>query len=149
MKTLDEIINRQDYIHINGALSERSTELAIKVARKMMQLEMRTVTIDDKHELHRVSLNEMYEDITGCSQILSVQKIGNNSDYVLACKERGCAWDSNEDMRESYEGDIYKAGSWAKLLFINNCIDIINKIDEYETNKVKEVENALEAVKNL
>lgn len=149
MKTLDEIINRQDYIHINGALAKRTDELAIKIAEKMEQLEMFTVELDEKHKLRRIVYNSQGVAITGYYQLLSIQIKGERDDYVLSCNRNGNCWSTSENVKADEWSNICRAGSRIKLLFIKNCKNIINKIDEYETNKVKEVKEALKEVEGI
>lgn len=147
MKTLDEIINRNDYIHINGALAERTGELAVKVAEKMQEIEARCIGINDKYELRRISISPEF----GYGQILSIREKNTprRFDYVLALTHGSNTWQSATGFGEDDYTDIYEAGTWAKLLFLNNCLNIINAIDELETRKTKEIETALESVKNL
>ena len=136
MKTLDEIISRNDYERVNSALKNRVNELAEMARRKMNQL--------GKEEIYMNSI------------LLSVRTARANSGFseeYLAIYEDE-SYNSLEHQFERYvAGDftarIVPASSGAYLDFLNNARAILNALDELETEKAEACQKALDEAKGL
>lgn len=130
MKTLEEIIARNDYKKINTVLKDRVNELAGAVRRKMNQLEE--------------------EEIFSNGILLSTRVARANSGYsveYLAIEEDGC-YNSLEHQFERYvAGDftarIGAASNASYLNFLNNAREIFEELDELEDQKCASYQEAL------
>lgn len=139
MKTLDEIIKRDDYARVNDALINRAQELAAIVRKKMEQL-------------------DMYELYDRDGQIeLRICTVKSNSGYsteYLALVDENDFYKSLETTETYYfvrdfNCRIEGATSKQYLQFINACRRLLNELDELETKKTEECSKALESVKDL
>lgn len=139
MKTLDEIINNEHYNKLNGALIERSLELACKIRQAMYSAEVKEI---------------------GDYSIRTVRTLSGFSDTSLYIYAPGTYDDpepeyrSLEDTKSGYYiGDfdclIQAAKGKDRLKFLNDAKSILEEIDKIKHKRINEVENALKEVENL
>lgn len=136
MKTLDEIISRDDYKRVNDALKNKVNELAKLVRKKMYQL--------DEEEIY---LNGI--ELSICTERANS---GFSTEYLAICE--GESYNSLEhQFGEYFAGDfcarIDPASSGAYLDFLNNARAIFNALDELETEKAEACQKALDEAKDL
>lgn len=147
MKTLDEIINRQDYVRVNKALAERASELAEKFSNKFEELcgswDSRKTEFPDK--LIEVNghkycskwniYRDNFEKFTDGFRFVRVKD--DPDDYGVLSYSLNRLDYGQEASHKDY------------VDFLNDAKDILAKLDELETEKVKSIEEALESVKDL
>lgn len=144
-KTLDQIINRNDYIRLNSSLIDRAIEVAHIIRKKMQDL--------DEEEL-AVNISKPNE----CSvHIRSVRANGFSTEYLgidkydhgeyISCHSLEC----NKSFY--YAGDfncwIQRASSEEFLLFLKNARDLLNALDELESEKVNKINKVMESTKDI
>lgn len=127
MKTLDEILNRTDYLKLTGQLKTRVEELAVKLRNKMESLDLKE--FGDYHIRtveSRSGLSETYLAFFGGEYYYNLENI-NRSYYF------------NNDFNCYVRGATIKTA----LYFLNNFKGIINELDKYETSICSEIQEAL------
>lgn len=139
MKTLEEIINREDYKTLNEALKDRAIELAEKLKTLCFELDLEAC---DSFRL---------ADIT-----FQLRKVKTNSGFsqwnLYMYTERGFV---AIDERSSYYyvNDfncwIKASNNSEKLYFLNHAKTIFTEIDEEINAKCNAIESALKDVENL
>lgn len=141
MKTLDEIIKRDDYVRMNGALIDRAQELAEIILKKMNELDQEELIVGTivlkQCEVHSVRNGFSYE-------YLGINTSDAYQEYH-SLQDRGHYYACANDFTCPVQG----ASSEAYLLFLNNANKIITQLDELETKKCKAIEQALESTKEL
>lgn len=141
MKTLDEIINRQDYVRMNNALYQRARQLGDIALKKMVALECKSLSVNG-HKYMLVNTNFYY-----------------NGEFCNSVKEF-CLYSYDEERSEFYwtlglQDDRCSPdkGSWARscdnLTFLNDAKDLFRMLDELESRKVADIENAINLVSNI
>ena len=131
MKTLDEILKREDYKRLTSKMAERVYDIAIKIRRKMHSLDIKELTVDglkirdckrrsnvDSYVFLAVFDNEDYED--------SLYDI-NDSGYL----------------HNDYSCYINGATNKEALAFLNRARKIIEYLGEKEEEKVKAIQQAM------
>lgn len=127
MKTLDEILNRNDYLKLTEQLKTRVEELAVKLRNKMESLDLKK--FGDYHIRTMES------------------RPGLSVTYLAYCY--GETYYNLESIAYSYyfnnDFHCYVRGATMKtaLYFLNNFKVIINELDEYETRICSEIQEAL------
>ena len=147
VKTIDEILKRDDYARLTKTLKDRTEEIAVKVRRKMNDLDLDTIKVD--------------------GLTLTVKKYSADYGQYHSDKlsiERHCVYNYNEeyneyvsleDINESYylAGDykcwITGASNKEALKFLNSAKKIFEYLDEIETQQVNDVTKALEETKDM
>lgn len=128
MKTLDEIINNENYERLNGALVERSVELAEKIRKAMHSPE---ITRIGDYSIRTVTSSSGFSDTALYYVNRSLEAIENR----YFCNDFNC-W-------------IEAANGKDRLKFLNDAKYIVNEIETIKQERMKEVENALNAVDGL
>ena len=140
MKTLDEIINNESYEKLNGALKERTYELAKKIREAMRSAE---VTEIGDYSIRTVRSNSGYSD---------------TSLYILA--EAGHDYESYPEYRNLEDEKSYyycndfhcwieAAKGKDRLKFLNDAKSILEEIEAIKQKRMADVEEALKATENL
>ena len=151
MKTLDEIINRKDYIRMNNALIERAHEVALIIRKKMMQIGMKASKSAPGIALKEINRYMNGECIWCGISICYREEITDPEDryyYQLDGREP-FRYYSIDERTSSNESVNDEADSKMLLYFLNNVRNILDEIDELETEKVGEIEKAINAVSNI
>lgn len=135
MKTLDEIINNKNYTKLNGALVERSIELAEKIRDAMMSAEIK--------EIGDYSIRT----VRTCSGFT------NTSLYIYADDSEPEHRSLENSKSGYYIGDyncwVQAAKGKDRLKFLNDAKSILEEIDKIKQERMSEVENALKVVEDL
>lgn len=140
MKTLDEIINNANYERLNGALVERSIELAEKIRKAMRSAEISEV---GDYSIRTVRSNSGFSDTALYISVEIDTDWGTETGYrsledstsVYYCNDFNC-W-------------IEAAKGRDRLKFLNDAKSILEEIDAIKQNRIDDVKNALEAVEGL
>ena len=133
MKTLDEIINRQDYKKLNGALVARSIELAEKIRQAFYSAEIERI---------------------GDYKIITVKSRSGYSYTSLCIFTEKDEYRSLEDSETRYfAGDynckILSARGCDRLKFLNCARTILDEIDAIKEERIDDMKKALEASAQL
>jgi hypothetical protein len=143
MKTLDEIINRQDYVRANKALAERVRELAPIFANKIYEL-------TDSAWRDRTERPAFAVSVNGHSYcVIVVRTIGSIIDEVTLARVYDSTYRAGWEYFFNYDDLRYTSKHSVLLDFLNDAKDILAKLDEAESELVKESEAALENAKNI
>lgn len=140
MKTIDEIINNAPYEKLNGALIERSVELAEKIRQAMDSAEITEV---GDYSIRTVRARSGFSD---------------TSLYIEA--EKSGSWYDDPEYRSLeqtssgyYTGDfncwIEGAKGRDRLKFLNDAASVLEEIDAIKQKRMEDVEKALKAVENI
>ena len=140
MKTLDEIINNAPYEKLNGALIERSMELAEKIRQAMRSAEITEV---GDYSIRTVRTRSGFSDTALYIEVES-------NDYWRSEPE----YHSLEQTTSGYyTGDfncwIQAANGRERLKFLNDARSIIEEIDAIKQKRMEDVEKALKSVENI
>ena len=146
-KSIDEIINRDDYTRLTKTLKDRTEEIAVKVRRKMNDLDLDTIKVDGLTltvKKYSANQGQYHFDNLSIKRYCTVDYDGGYYEYL-----------SLEDINESYYAyDDFKCkieGATAKqaLKFLNAAKKIFENLDEIETQQVNDVTKALEETKDM
>lgn len=131
MKTLDEILKREDYKRLTSKMAERVYDIAIKIRRKMHSLDIKELTVDGL-------------------KIRDCKRRSNVDSYVfLAVVDNEDYEDSLYDINDSgylhndYSCYINGATNKEALAFLNRARKIIEYLGEKEEEKVKVIQQAM------
>lgn len=131
MKTLDEILKREDYKRLTSKMAERVYDKAIKIRRKMHSLDIKELTVDGL-------------------KIRDCKRRSNVDSYVfLAVVDNEDYEDSLYDINDSgylhndYSCYINGATNKEALAFLNRARKIIEYLGEKEEEKVKAIQQAM------
>lgn len=131
MKTLQEVLDRNDYVRLTASLKSKTIELAEKIRHKMEALDL--------------------EDFYGYK---IVRANANGYSNVYLAYSNGYEYFSLEDERSYYlcgnfNCRIQAATNDMRLNFINVARDMLADLDKKETAKCEAVEIALAKVKDI
>ena len=146
-KSIDEIINRDDYTRLTKTMKDRTEEIAVKVRRKMNDLDLDEMIING----FKIVVKKYSADYGQYhSDKLSIERHCID-DY----KEEYNEYVSLEDINESYylAGDykcwITGASNKEALKFLNSAKNIFEYLDDTESEQVNDVTKALEETKDM
>lgn len=140
MKTLDEIINNENYKKLNGALIDRSIELAEKIREAMRSAE---ITELGDYSIRTVSSHSGFSDTSLYIEVDVESNWGGETEY--RCLETS----ESRYLMNDFNCRIKAAKGKDRLKFLNDAKDIINEIETIKQKRMKEVENALNATDGL
>lgn len=149
MKTLDEIISRNDYERANSALIKRANELAEIIRGKMIQLGVKAV---------HTTVRRGNAVCTSANIVLHRTPYYHNGEvcslpYNLCYKETeydmDCYYDLDEKDTDGNTGNNKVPTNRMYIIFLNHVRNILAELDEIETEKVAACEQALAAVEGL
>lgn len=137
MKTLDEIINNAEYKRLNGALLDRSIELAEKIRKAMVSAEIQSLdvyyirTVRSRSGDSDTSLYIAVRDDDGEFEFRSLE----HSDSYYFMRDFNC-W-------------ITAAEGKDRLKFINDAKMLLSEIDEEKQKRIDDINSALDATSGL
>lgn len=140
MKTLDEIINNENYERINGALVERSIELAKKIRNAMLSTELTKI---GDYSIQTVRSN------SGFSYTALYIEVTIETEYEYATYHRCLESTKSYYFCNDFDCRIEAAKGSDRLKFLNDARSIIDKIDNIKQRRVDDVEKALKSVEDL
>lgn len=143
MKTLDEIINRQDYVRVNKALVERAKELCEKFANKFYELCGAWSWSCTKYPEHAVTVNGR----TYCAKVGSMS--GNSITSVVWVIVEDETWYNEADLLWRYKNRKPTMNYFDCVNFLNDAKEIARKLDEAESELVKDAEDAINNAKDI
>ena len=127
MKTIDEIVNRNDYKSLNEALNERVKEIAEIIRKKMYCLQIEEL---DYYRICEVkSRSGFSDDYLAIEDEYAFRSLESDGEYYF-CNDFNC-----KVIAASYE---------EKLGFLNYSRNLFNLLDSIETKKCDEIKKALE-----
>lgn len=131
-KTMAEILERDDYKNLVPSLKERSVEIAEKVMKKMIGLNL-----------------EGWGDYRICKV-----KSHSDSDVYLGMRDGDYAYVSLTESKSYYYCNDFNcwveaANNKMRLEFLNGAKQLLKELDEYETDLCEKVQKTLEEVKDL
>ena len=147
VKTIDEILKRDDYARLTKALKDRTEEIAVKVRRKMNDLDLDEIYIEGMTLIvkeYSADHGQYHFDNLSIKQYCAVDYDGGYDEYL-----------SLEDINESYYAyddfncKIEGASTKQALKFLNAAKKIFENLDEIETQQVNDVNKALEETKDM
>ena len=135
MKTLDEIINNSHYEKLNGALVERSIELAEKIRQAMDSAEITEV---GDYSIQTVKSGSGFSDTS----------------LYIEIESDDLKYHNLESRRSGYYANdfncwIEAATGRDRLNFLNDACSILEEIDAIKHKRMEDVEKALKSVENL
>ena len=140
MKTLDEIINNENYTKLNGALVERSIELAEKIREAMRSAEIEEI---GDYSIRTVRTHSGFSSTALYIEAAVDSNWGAIPEYHSLETSESCY----------YTGDfncwIEAAKGKDRLKFLNDAKSILEEIDKIKQKRMSEVENALKVVEDL
>ena len=146
-KSIDEILNRDDYARLTKALKNRTEEIAVKVRRKMNDLDLDEMIINGFKivvKKYSADYGQYHSDKLSIERYCPVDYDGGYYEYL-----------SLEDINESYylAGDyncrIIGASNKEALKFLNSAKKIFEYLDDTESEQVNDVTKALEETKDM
>ena len=146
-KSIDEIINRDDYTRLTKTLKDRTEEIAVKVRRKMNDLDLDEMIINGFKivvKKYSADYGQYHSDKLSIERYCAVDYDGGYYEYL-----------SLEDINESYylAGDyncrITGASNKEALKFLNSAKNIFEYLDDTESEQVNDVTKALEETKDM
>ena len=146
-KSIDEILKRDDYARLTKTLKDRTEEIAVKVRRKMNDLDLDEMIINGFKivvKKYSADYGQYHSDKLSIERYCPVDYDGGYYEYL-----------SLEDINESYylAGDykckIEGASNKQALKFLNSAKKIFEYLDEIETQQVNDVTKALEETKDM
>ena len=146
-KSIDEIINRDDYTRLTKTMKDRTEEIAVKVRRKMNDL--------DLDEIYIEGLTLIVKEYSADHGQYHFDNLSIKRHCVDDYNEESDKYVSLEDINESYYAydDYYckveGANNKEALKFLNSAKKIFEYLDEIETQQVNDVTKALEDTKDM
>ena len=140
MKTLDEIINNAPYEKLNGALIERSMELAEKIRQAMRSAEIMEV---GDYSIRTVRTRSGFSDT---SLYIEAEKSG---DWYDEPEYHSLEQDTSGYYANDFNCWIEAANGRERLKFLNDAASILEEIDAIKQKRMEDVEKALKAVENI
>lgn len=141
MKTLEEIINNENYERLNGALVERSVELAEKIREAMRSAEIT--------EIGDYSIRTVRSGSCGFSDTSLYIEVEVESNWGGETEYRDLESTESRYFCNDFNCWIEAAKGKDRLKFLNDARYIIDEIESIKQKRMKEVENALNAVDGL
>lgn len=146
-KSITEIMERDDYARLTKTLKDRTEEIAVKVRRKMNDLDLDEIIINGFKivvKKYSADYGQYHFDNLSIKQYCSVDYDGGYYEYL-----------SLEDINESYYAyDDFKckiegASNKQALKFLNSAKKIFEYLDDTESEQVNDVNKALEETKDM
>ena len=146
-KSIDEIINRDDYARLTKALKDRTEEIAVKVRRKMQDLDLDTIKADGfTLAVKKYSANQGQYHFDNLSiERYCIDDYGGGYYEYLSLEDINESYYAYDDFKCKIEGATAKQA----LKFLNSAKKIFENLDEIETQQVNDVTTALEETKDM
>ena len=140
-KTLDEILNRNDYVRLTATLKTRVEEIAKRIREKMEELD---ILNDDRFDNGEIGVDDVVV------RVVSIKKQTFGEYEYLAIKREGeSSWYSLEDIGKEYyyTGDfsakVVGASNKEALAFLNVAKKLIEGLGNIEDERVNNLQTAL------
>lgn len=144
MKTVTEIIERNDYKRLTPSLKERTEEVAEIIRKKMRQLHIDNIKLDEdnvtlKFETFNANCGSSYTCLMLLRGVEYDDWYEKNVEKYVSIESIGHSWYYGGD----YDCYIVGANYKEALKFLNNANSIMQQLDKIETKQVEEVNKAL------
>ena len=146
-KSIDEIINRDDYARLTKALKDRTEEIAVKVRRKMEDLDLDEIDIEGMTLIvkeYSADYGQYHFNNLSIKQ-RCIDDYNEESDEYLSLEDINETYYAYNDFKCKIEG----ASAKQALKFLNAAKKIFDNLDEIETQQVNDVNNALEETNDI
>ena len=147
VKTIDEILKRDDYARLTKTLKDRTEEIAVKVRRKMNALDLDEIYIEGMTLIvkeYSADHGQYHFDNLSIKQYCAVDYDGGYDEY-LSLEDINESYYAYDDFNCKIEGGSTKQA----LKFLNAAKKIFENLDEIETQQVNDVNKALEETKDM
>lgn len=147
VKTIDEILKRDDYARLTKTLKDRTEEIAVKVRRKMNAL--------DLDEIYIEGLTLIVKEYSADHGQYHFDNLSIKRHCIDDYNEESDKYVSLEDVNKSYYAydDYYckveGANNKEALKFLNSAKKIFEYLDDTESEQVNDVTKALEDTKDM
>ena len=147
VKTIDEILKRDDYARLTKTLKDRTEEIAVKVRRKMNDL--------DLDEIYIEGLTLIVKEYSADHGQYHFDNLSIKRHCIDYYNEESDEYVSLEDINESYYAyddfncKIEGASNKQALKFLNAAKKIFEYLDDTESEQVNDVNKALEETKDM
>lgn len=140
MKTIDEIINNAHYEKLNGALCERTKEIAEKIRDAMYSAE---ITEIGDYYIRTVQSHSGFTD--------TILYIETEVDTNWGCdtKYRNLEISKSRYYMNDFNCWIEAANGKDRLKFLNDAKNILEEIDNIKQKRITDIENALKSTDEL
>lgn len=126
-KSIDQIINNENYVKLNDALKDRSEEIAHIVRKELVKLEI--------------------EEIGDYSVRTVITRAGGSDTSLYILDEDGKYRCLELEKSQYLEGDfncwIDTATTKQRIQFLNSAREILDRIDEIKNKRCEQIEAAL------
>lgn len=146
-KTIDEILERDDYARLTKALKDRTEEIAVKVRRKMKDLDLDEIYIEGLTLIvkeYSADQGQYYFDNLSIKRHC-IDDYNEESDEYVSLEDVNKSYYAYDDFKCKIEG----ASNKQALKFLNSAKKIFEYLDEIETQQVNDVTKALEETKDM
>ena len=144
-KTLDEILNRNDYVRLTATLKTRVEEIAKRIREKMEELD---ILNDDNFDNGEIGVNGVVVRVVSIKR----QTFGEYK-YLSIKREGKCygesSWYSLEDIGKEYyyardfSAKVVGASNKEALAFLNVAKKLIEGLGNIEDERVNNLQTAL------
>lgn len=147
MKTLDQIISRQDYVRVNEALKARAKELAEIFAKKFDELCGAWDTREHDFPPYLIKVNG--------HEYCAMRNIYRSNGVQYTDGIRFVLYDWWEELNDYCPKSLNRtkygqeASFYDYVNFFNDAKDILSELDEKENELVKDAEQAIENAKDI
>lgn len=158
MKTIDEILNRNDYQRMTVQLKERVQEIAFRMRLKLVELDLEDeevgVAVKGMNGCNADYVAVRYASVCsnscGSYDYLGID-VSDNEDKRNGCTCLHSLEDINKDYyyAQDFTAHVRGASNKEALRFLNAAPQLFKLLDEIEEKQVQVVKDALEKTKNL
>lgn len=147
MKTLQEIIDRHDYVRINAALKQRAYELAEKIRTKFEELHPVWDSRKDDLPEYAVSIGKRWYTVRYNVYAYNGAKYTEGTCLCVFPNWIEKEWWSLEHQPHA----VYATDTPSDVFvqFLNDANEILQELDKAETQLVADAQSALDSTANL
>ena len=133
-KTLDEILNRNDYVRLTATLKTRAEEIAKRIREKMKDMD---ISNNDDFYKGEIGIDDV------AVRVKSIKSRAGEYEFLAIKREGECygeaSWYSLEDIGKEYLG----ASNKEALAFLNVAKKLIEGLRNIEDERVNNLQTAL------
>ena len=133
-KTLDEILNRNDYVRLTATLKTRAEEIAKRIREKMKDLD---ISNNDDFYKGEIGIDDV------AVRVKSIKSRAGEYEFLAIKREGECygesSWYSLEDIGKEYLG----ASNKEALAFLNVAKKLIEGLENIEDERVNNLQISL------
>ena len=133
-KTLDEILNRNDYVRLTATLKTRAEEIAKRIREKMKDLD---ISNNDDFYKGEIGIDDV------AVRVKSIKSRAGEYEFLAIKREGECygesSWYSLEDIGKEYLG----ASNKEALAFLNVAKKLIEGLGNIEDERVNNLQISL------